>query len=96
MRAAAAGKVLAPLAVDFPAIGTARSAVIVADSSTFERRAEMRITPLACFQLLVSDRAPGEAVAHRPNAARVDLRITAKPVPWNWSSFEGLGVGPRL
>ena len=65
------------VAIKQAAIEHARSAIIVADSSKFDRRAVMRIAPLTSFQVLVSDRGPNEGLARQLKAARTDVRIAA-------------------
>lgn len=65
------------VAIKQAAIDNARTAIIVADSAKFDRRAVMRIAPLASFQILVSDRGPDATLARHLTAAGIDVRIAA-------------------
>ena len=65
------------VAIKQAALANAKTAIVVADSSKFNRTAVMQIAPLASFQQLVSDSAPGEVLSRQLRAAKVDLHIAA-------------------
>ncbi len=66
------------VAVKDAALQNARTAILVADASKYERRALMRIAPADQFSALVSDRMPGSALAGRLHAAGVRI-VTPGP-----------------
>ncbi len=63
------------VAIKQSALGSARSAIVVADSSKFDRTAVMRIAPPSGFQFLVTDRRPHEPLDRRLQEGGVDVRI---------------------
>lgn len=61
------------VAIKKAALDHARSAILVADGSKFDRAAVMRIAPLSAFDGLVTDRKPSAAFARHLRAAGVTL-----------------------
>ncbi len=68
------------IAIKQAAIDNARTAIIVADSTKFDRIAVMQIAPLSSFQILVCDREPHEALGRQLRATRIEVLIAARSI----------------
>lgn len=65
------------VAIKQAALDNARTAILVADRSKFERTAVMRIAPLSSFHVVVSDRQPKAKLARAFRNAGVEVRSAA-------------------